>query len=206
MVAKVTTGNNQITYSEKFDITYGTAQGSCLGPLLFIIIVNDIHLLPLYSRIILFTDDTTIFNSHKSSQFLKYTVEHDLNLLIEWFKANKMSLNLSKTIIMKFRSSNTSFDINVDQNPIPLVPHTKYLGAHLDSELSWHIHLNNLIGKIQANKYLLSMGRNLLDTHSLKNIYYAYIHSHLLYAITAWGSMTTASQIKELSKLQNQCI
>ena len=74
LVAKVTTGINQISYSEKFNITYGTAQGSCLGLLLFTIFINDIHLLPLYSRIILFADDTTIFNSHKWPQFLKYTV------------------------------------------------------------------------------------------------------------------------------------
>ena len=107
---------------------------------------------------------------------------------------------------MKFGGSNTSFDITVDGNPILLVPHAKFLEAHLDTELSWHILLNNLIGKIQSNKCLLSLGLNLLDTHSLKNIYYAHIHSHLTYTITAWGSMATASQIKELSKLQNQCI
>ena len=141
-----------MTYSEKFNITYGTAQGLCLGPLLFIIFVNDSHLLPLYSRIILFADDTTIFNSHKSPQFLNYTLEHDLNLLIEWFKANKLSLKLSRTVVMKFWSSNTSFDINVDGHLIPLVSHTKFLGAHLDSELTWHTHLNQLIEKIQANK------------------------------------------------------
>ena len=127
-------------------------------------------------------------------------------MLTEWFKTNKLSLSLSKTVIMKFGGSNTTFDIKVDGNPTPLLPHTKFPGAHLKSELSWHIHLNNLIGKIQANKHLLSMGCNLLDTHSLKNIYYAHIHSHLIYTITAWGSMASASQIKELSKLQNQCI
>ena len=69
LVAKVTMSPNTITYSEKFNITYGTAQGSCLGPLLFLIFVNDIYHLELYSRIILFADNTTIFNSHKSPQF-----------------------------------------------------------------------------------------------------------------------------------------
>ena len=64
LIAKVTTGPNQTVKSDRFNITCGTAQGSCLSPLLFIIFVNDIHLLPLYSKIILFTDDTMIFNSH----------------------------------------------------------------------------------------------------------------------------------------------
>ena len=72
LTAKITTSPNHIEKSERFDIAYGTAQGSCLGPLLFIIFVNDIHLLPLYSRIILFADDTTIFNSHTSSKYLQY--------------------------------------------------------------------------------------------------------------------------------------
>ena len=64
LVAKVTTSPNKTIKSDRFDITYGTAQGSYLGPLLFIIFVNDIHLLPIYSKIILFTDDTTIFKSY----------------------------------------------------------------------------------------------------------------------------------------------
>ena len=192
LIAKVTTGTNQITYSDKYDITYGTAQGLCLGPLLFIIFINDIHLLPLYSNSILFAGDKTIFNSHKSSQFLKYIVEHDIQLLVEWFKSNKLSFNLSKTVVMKFWSSNASFNINVDGYAISFVTHTKFLGANLDNELS----LNQLIEKIQNNKCLFILGRNLLDNHSLKNIYYAHIHSHLIYAIMAWGSMASPLQIK----------
>ena len=74
LVAKVMMSPNTITYSEKFNISYGTAQGSCLGPLLFLVFVNDIHHLELYSRIILFVDDTTVFNSHKSPDFLRYTL------------------------------------------------------------------------------------------------------------------------------------
>ena len=81
LVAKITTGPNTTTKLDRFSITYGTAQGSCLGPLPFIIFVNDIHLLPLYSKIILFADDTTIFNSHKASQYLQYMIEHNLHIM-----------------------------------------------------------------------------------------------------------------------------
>ena len=82
LVAKIMTGPNTIVKSESYKITYGATQGSCLGPLLFILFMNDIHLLPVYSNIILFTDDTTIFNSHKSLKFLKYKLEHDLLLIM----------------------------------------------------------------------------------------------------------------------------
>ena len=67
LIAKVTTTPYHVVKLDNFKITFGTAQGSCLGPLLFTIFVNDIHLLPLYSKIVLYTDDTTIFNSHKST-------------------------------------------------------------------------------------------------------------------------------------------
>ena len=75
LVAKVTTLENKITYLEAYDISFGTAQGSCLGPLLFLLFCNDIHLLPLYSQLILFADDTTLFNSHKSEIYLEYMLK-----------------------------------------------------------------------------------------------------------------------------------
>ena len=74
LVAKVTTSPNKTVKSERFDITYVTAQGSCLGPLLFILFVNDIHHLPIYSKLILFADDTTIFNSHTCNKYLQFYV------------------------------------------------------------------------------------------------------------------------------------
>ena len=82
----------------------------------------------------------------------------------------------------------------------------KFLGVHLDNELSWSIHLIQVIDKIQMNKRMLSLGRNLFNTSCMKNIYYRHIHSHLIYAITVWGSMATQAQLNELKKLQKQCI
>ena len=110
--------------------------------------MNDTHHLPLYNKTILFADDTTIFNSHKSKQYLKYTVEHYLCFMIDWFKANKLSLNLNKTIAMKFwkTDNNTGFKIEVEGISIP------FLGVYIDSNLSWNIHLNHLIDKLCTNK------------------------------------------------------
>ena len=98
--AKVPVSSNYVSYSDSYDITYGTAQGSCLGPLLFILFCNDIQYLPLYGHLILFADDTTLLSSQRSIKFLKYTLQHDMELLIQWFKANQLSLNMSKTTLV----------------------------------------------------------------------------------------------------------
>ena len=102
LVAKITVGENRVVYSEPHQITYGTAQGSCIRPLLFLLFCNDIYNLPLYSHLILFADDTTMINSHKNLNYLEYMMYHNLTILLEWFKANRLSLNTSKTVMMNF--------------------------------------------------------------------------------------------------------
>ena len=126
-------------------------QGSCLGLSLFIIFVNDIHLLPTYSKIILFADDTTIFNSHQSIKFLQYTLENDMKLLLDWFRVNKLSLNLTKSVTMKFWKNNKDFSVNVDGVQLPTVTCTKFLRVHVDHELIWTNHVNKIIDKIRNN-------------------------------------------------------
>ena len=96
LVCKLNTAENISIKSDTFNVTYGTAQGSCLGPLLFILYMNDIYLLPTYCKVILFADDTTLYNCHRKMQFLKYMIEHDIGMLIDWFKANQLSLNIKK--------------------------------------------------------------------------------------------------------------
>ena len=85
--------------------------------------MNDLTQLPLYSNVILFADDTTVFNSHKSEKFLKYTLEHDLNIMSDWFKAKKLSLNLDKMIGIKFWD-NSNFTLCTNNMSIEMTDHT----------------------------------------------------------------------------------
>ena len=137
LVAKVTTSENKITYLEAYDISFGTAQGSCLGPLLFLLFCNDIHLLPLYSQLILFADDTTLFNSHRSEIYLEYMLNRDLEISFDWFRANQLSINLDKTVMMQFWSKHDKIKIRAMNNPIPNVRNTKFLGVFIDDTMSW---------------------------------------------------------------------
>ena len=114
LVAKVTTSENKTTYSDVFDISFGTAQGSCLGPLLFLLFCNDIHLLLLYSQLILFADDTTLFNSHRSEIYLEYMLNRDMEMLLDWFRANQLSINLEETVMMQFWSKHDKIKISYE--------------------------------------------------------------------------------------------
>ena len=145
LVTKITTSPNKIIKSETFSITCGAAQVSRLGPLLFIIFVNNLHLLPLYRKVILFADDTTIFNSQKTRRYLQYMIDTDLQLLQSWFNANKLSLNIGKTVAMKFWDNGDDFHVSVNGWKIPLVRSIKFLGVHMDNMLSWHLHINHVM-------------------------------------------------------------
>ena len=126
-----------------------------------------------------------------------------------WFSANKLSLNIGKTVEMKFWnkvSKNHKFKLELNETELPKVALTKFQGVYIDQNLSWESHANYLVEKLNPNKRLLSLGRNLLDKYNLRNVYFGHIHSHLTYRITVWGSMLSSMKFKELQKIQNQCI
>ena len=203
MIAKVLVTTNKVTYSDKFDISYGTPQGSYLGPLLFIIFCNDIHLLPLYGHLILFADDTTLINSQKTNSLLHFTMEHDARVLSDWFKYSQLSLNINKTVLIRFWPSKSRFDIQIDGQSVPHVDVMKFLGVYVDNTLSWNMHMAMLYNKIQANKHLLQLASNLLDSNSLRAIYYAHIYSHLSYGILTWAACQVQKTLRTCFSSRN---
>ena len=206
LVAKVPVSDNVITYSSKFNVEYGTAQDSCLGPLLFIIFCNDIYLQEIYGSLILFADDTTLFNSHKSGNYLNFMLNHDLSVLNDWLKANQLSLNPAKSVVMYFNQDTTNLDIIIDGIVVPKVTTHKFLGTWIDDNLKWDTQVTHVVNKLKTNCHLLCLAKNLLPVDCLCTVYFSHIYTHLNYNLVVWGSMISKSQLSEIFQLQKNCI
>ena len=97
-----TAQSGKLQQSDDYLIEYGTSQGSCLGPLIFLIFVNDLSLHLMHLECIQFADDTILKVSHSNRHYLHYCVYEDLTCVQDWFNANKLTLNLKKTAFLLF--------------------------------------------------------------------------------------------------------
>ena len=206
MRVKCVSESGTTVYSDCLPVRIGTPQGSILGPLIFLIFNNDLHLHLSYSNCILFADDTTIYATHKNLRHLVWCICEDLRTLRDWFKANKLTLNLSKSVCILFNDKNVSKSSYLTEIGIPISDRTKFLGVQIDDKLDWHSQFNHVQLKIKRNLNMLKRGCRLLTTGAKKILYYGHIYSHLSYCISTWGPMLEQNQIKKLQKLQNKCI
>ncbi len=174
----------------------GVPQGSVLGPLLFIIYTNDLPNCLKRMKCILFADDTTLYSSASTLNELYKYLNEDLATLADWFKANKLSLNVSKTVYMIFNLPHTihgsqNHELKLGTEIIKQVDHTKFLGLHLDNELKWMYHIRHVKSKLSSALYALRTAKNLLKAEQMRTIFNSMFRPYIDYGILLWG---TASQ------------
>ena len=187
---------NGTEYSDWYDVEYGTPKGSCLGPLLFLIFCNDLYRNLEFLECLQFADETTLYYGHKNKNFLLCCLEHDLEIISDWFKANKLTLNLNKTVFMLFHPKGHKMNEKkkIEDKVLSNSRETKFLGIWLNYNLSWESHIHQLTLKLKRNLMLLKRSRNFLNKNALKLIYYGHFHSHLKHGILIWGSMLNQNQ------------
>ena len=176
-------------------ISCGVPQGSILGPLLFLIFVNDFPQSTLLDPI-MFADDTNLFYSNKNITSLFEVVNKELVNINIWFQANKLSLNANKTKYVpipqaKQKKNNIPLNLpilKINQIEIKREQSPKFLGVIVDENLNWKCHTDLLLNEISINVGILYKASKLLNFKCLKNIYFALIHSYINYANTALAS------------------
>lgn len=117
-------------------------------------------------------------------------INSELGSLSQWFKNNKLSLNINKTSYMIFTNKTVKKNLNITLDNIILKreSHNKFLGIYLDEQLKWDVHIGHVKRKMSSGLYALNSLKHCLPMHQLKNIYYATVHSHLQYGCILWGN------------------
>lgn len=164
----------------------GTPQGGCLSTLNYLVYINDIGYLPIRGLIRAFADDKAI----AYDEYNPTTVQDDMKMITEYFRINKLTINLNKTKLLVFNSPDptTIIPLTIHQTTIERLNTVKYLGLQLDHKLTFDEHINELARYVSSVIGIMYKVRSFLPRHIMHSIYNSLIHSKLMYMISIYGN------------------
>ena len=194
------------------DINVGVPQGSCLGPLLFLLYINDLPCIVKSSKVSVYADDTSIYHSSKDIAQLNAVLNEELRRLDRWLKGNKLSLNVAKTCSMLITTkqkkkyltaANQALQPSIREEHIEVVCNTKYLGVQIDENLTWKNQIKSVTEKVSRAIGFLKFAKHFLPLSVVKNLYTSIVEPHFQYCCSVWGCCNS-TDILQLQRLQNR--
>ena len=198
--------------SETGEVEVGVPQGSCLGPLLFLIYITDLPSAVQSSTVSMYADDTSLCLKSKDISQLNEAINVDLERLDSWLKGNKLSLNVAKTQSMLIATKPKQQTLNnaagkpnleIRGRELDVVKKTKYLSVQVNNSLDWKKHIKAVSSKVSRAIGFLKHARNILPMASLKTLYSGIVEPHFRCCCSLWGCCGT-TDINHLQKLQNR--
>ena len=214
--------SNRCQYTNMFDekselsnVKYGVPQGSVLGPLLFLLYINDIINCGPNDTFVLYADDTNIFIIENSKEKVYKKADQLLRNIHLYMLSNQLHINLSKCNYIYFKPditnlstcqrARTNFNLTINGHIIKQVTCIKFLGIILDEHLSWIPHTEYLCKKLRSCIGAIRRIKESLPKSQYMNIYHTLFESHISYGISVWGGVSHYI-LENLFKLQKRCI
>ena len=202
--------------SKMLPILCGVPQGSILGPLLFLLYINDMPNCTNFFTL-LFADDTTLQLTSNNTDTLFQLANTELTKVNDWFSRNALTLNVKKTKYILFHTPRMAIDLplptlKINNSKIERIHSNdtgdgsfKFVGMHLDEHLSWSKHVDNLVKKLNFACFTISRIKNILPLCIRRTLYMTLFQSHLEYGILAYGAISK-KQANAIFMIQKRCI